>query len=451
MPELFPPLLTVSELTKQIRSNLEGQFPSIWVEGEISNLRCPSSGHQYLTLKDQGSQIRAVLFRSQAQRLKFALQDGMEVLVFGRLTVYEPRGEYQLLVEKVEPKGIGGLQLAFKQLKAKLEAEGLFHESRKQPLPSFPERIGLVTSPVGAVIHDLLTIMHRRWPLAHILLAPVAVQGELAAGQIAAAVHMFNQTIHSSKKVDVLIVGRGGGSLEDLWAFNEEPVVRAFAASRIPIVSAVGHETDITLADLAADCRAPTPSAAAELVVPDYSIVQDMIRHHGVRLERSLKGLVAVLTVRVQESRQRLPEPRLIIGNFVQRVDDLERQLYQKMKEWYRNLQFLLLQHQAAIWEGNPLLMIRREQDRLSELHKSLIQGMKNGVLLRRHQAKLSISQMHQLSPLAVLARGYSIVKDLGTGKVLKKSTDTRVGAHVQASLADGELVCQVEKILSQK
>lgn len=451
MPELFPPLLTVSELTRQIRSNLEQQFRSVWVEGEISNLRCPSSGHHYFTLKDQGSQIRAVLFRSQAERVKFALQDGLEVVVFGRLTVYEPRGDYQLLLDGVEPKGMGALQLAFMQLKAKFEEEGLFHASRKQTLPAYPERIGVVTSPVGAALHDVLTILSRRWPLAQILLAPVAVQGGAAAGQIAAAIRLFNQWSPQIDNVDVLIVGRGGGSIEDLWAFNEEEVVRAIVASDIPIVSAVGHETDVTLADLAADCRAPTPSAAAELVVPDCAIVKEQAHHHRIRLERSFKSLVSALTVRVQRSQKRLPEPRLIIGKFVQRVDELERQLYQRVKQWCRNIQLLLVQHQSAIWEASPLMAIRREQGRVAELDRHLVQGMQKFVLLRRHQANISISQLHQLSPLGVLARGYSIVQDLRTGKVLKKSTDTMIGAEVQATLSEGAVVCRVEHIAPQK
>lgn len=451
MPELFPPLLTVSELTRLIRSNLEHQFPSVWVEGEISNLRCPSSGHQYFTLKDQASQIRAVLFRSQAERLKFALQDGLEVLVFGRLTVYEPRGDYQLLLDAVEPKGIGALQLAFMQLKSKLEAEGIFRDFRKRPLPDFPERIGVVTSPVGAALHDLLTIMHRRWPLAQILIAPVAVQGGEAASQIVAAIQTFNQLSPQFGKVEVLIVGRGGGSMEDLWAFNEEQLVRAIATSRIPIVSAVGHETDVTLADLAADVRAPTPSAAAELVVPDCMLVKEQVRQHRIRLERSIKSLVTALTVRIQQMSQRLPEPRLIIGNFVQRVDELERQLYRKVKHECRNIQLLLLQYQSAIWEANPLSMIQREQGRLTELNRHLVQGMQNSILLGCHQSKLSISQLQQLSPLAVLARGYAIVKDLRSGKVLKKSTDAMVGAEVHATLSEGELVCRVQKIHPRK
>ncbi len=451
MPELFPPLLTVSELTRHIRSNLEQQFPSVWVEGEISNLRCPSSGHQYFTLKDQASQVRAVLFRRQADRLKFALQDGLEVLVFGRLSVYEPRGDYQLLLEAVEPKGIGELQLAFMQLKAKLEAEGVFHESRKRPLPAFPERIGVVTSPVGAAIHDLLTILHRRWPRAQIVIAPVAVQGGEAAGQIARAIQTFNQLSSQVGKIDVLIVGRGGGSLEDLWAFNEERVVRAIVASRIPIVSAVGHETDVTLADLTADCRAPTPSAAAELVTPDCRVVKEQVSTHRTRLERSFKNVIAVLTVRVQEVSRRLPEPRLMIAHFVQRVDELERQVYQKIQHWCRNIQLQLLQHQSAIWEANPLSTIHRKQGRVTELNRYLVQGMQNSVLLRRHQTKLSISQLHQLSPLAVLARGYSIVKNIRDGKVLTNSTDTEVGAEVQATLSEGELVCRVQQIYPPK
>lgn len=443
-------MLTVSELTRRIRSSLEDQFPSVWVEGEISNLRCPSSGHQYFTLKDQASQVRAVLFRRQAEQLKFALQDGLEVLVSGRLTVYEPRGDYQLLIEAVEPKGIGALQLAFMQLKAKLEAEGVFHVSRKQPLPAFPERIGVVTSPVGAAIHDLLTIVHRRWPIAQIVIAPVAVQGGEAVGQIVRAIEMFNQVSPPVGTVDVLIVGRGGGSLEDLWAFNEERVVRAIAASRIPLVSAVGHETDVTLADLTADCRAPTPSAAAELVTPDCLVIKGQVCIDRSRLARSLKSVIAVLSVRVQKASRQLPEPRLMIGHFVQRVDELERQLYQTVKHWCRNIQLQFLQHQSAIWEANPLSIIQRKEAWVIELKRHLATGMENSVLLRRHRTTLAISQLHQLSPLAVLARGYSIVRDVRHGKVLKKSTDTEVGAEVHATLSDGELVCRVQRIRSR-
>ncbi|MDH5295504.1 MAG: exodeoxyribonuclease VII large subunit [Nitrospirota bacterium] len=442
MPGLFPSLLTVSALTRQIRSTLEQNFPSLWVEGEISNLRCPSSGHRYFTLKDQSSQIRAVLFRSQVERLKFVLQDGLEVFVLGRVSVYEPRGDYQLLLEALEPKGIGALQLAFLQLKAKLEAEGLFEPARKKSLPQYPQRIGLVTSPVGAAIHDLLTIMHRRWPFAQVLIAPVAVQGDEAVGQIVGAIQALNEL----GELDVLIVGRGGGSLEDLWAFNEECVVRAIASSRIPVVSAVGHETDVTLSDLAADCRAPTPSAAAELVVPDCFTVRHHLGHHQVRLERSMRSMIAARTVRVQVQTGRLPEPRLMLGKFVQQVDDLERQLYVRMKHWCRNLQMRLLSHQSAIWERNPLYEIHRQQRALIERGTRLVRGISGCILAKRHQTELWVSQLNQLSPLAVLARGYSIVHSLRDGKVVKKSTDVSAGESVRARLHEGELICLVQR-----
>ena len=433
-------MLTVSALTRQVRSTLEQKFSLLWVEGEISNLRCPSSGHRYFTLKDQSSQIRAVLFRNQAEQLRFALQDGLEVFVLGRLSVYEPRGDYQLLLEAVEPKGIGQLQLAFIQLKVKLEAEGLFKLSEKKALPPYPHRIGVVTSPFGSAIHDLLTILHRRWPLAQILIAPVTVQGDEAARQISAAI----QSLNDIGQLDVLIVGRGGGSSEDLWAFNEEIVVRAIASSDIPVVSAVGHETDVTLTDLAADYRAPTPSAAAELVVPDLSAVRHHLEHHRVRLERSKRSKIAAWTVRVQALSGRLPEPRLILGQFVQQVDELERKLYEKMKHWCRNAHVLLLMQQSSIWEKNPLAGIHRQHFTLVERGNRLVRGMSGSIFERRHQLELCMSQLNQLSPLAVLARGYSMVHRLRDGKVLKKSTDISMGELVRARLHEGELICLV-------
>jgi exodeoxyribonuclease VII large subunit len=439
---LFPSVLTVSALTRQIRLTFEQNFPPLWVEGEISNLRCPSSGHRYFTLKDQSSQIRAVLFRSQVERLKFALQDGLNVFVFGRLSIYEPRGDYQLLLEGVEPKGIGALQLAFIQLKAKLEAEGFFDASKRKVIPLYPQRIGLVTSPSGAAIQDLLSIIHRRWPLAQVVIAPVSVQGAEAAGQIAKAIGMLNQL----GNVDVLIVGRGGGSLEDLWAFNEEIVVRAIASSRIPVVSAVGHETDLTLADLAADCRAPTPSAAAELVVPDCSTVRHQLRHQRVRLERAIGNLRIAWRGQVQELTRQLPEPRLVLGHFVQQVDELERQLYVRMKQWCRNLQVQLLTHQSTIWERNPLIHIHRQQLALIERGVRLVRAMSGCLLLKRHQSDLLISQLNQLSPLAVLARGYSIIHNMQSGKVVRQSTEVSVGESVRARLHEGELICLVQR-----
>jgi len=267
-------VLTVTELTTQIRLSLEQAFPELWVQGEVSNLRTPSSGHLYFTLKDQTSQIRAVLFRGVANQLRFALRDGLQVIVRGRLNVYEVRGDYQIILEYLEPKGIGALQLAFEQLKEKLEREGLFDSARKRPLPFFPRKVGIVTSPSGAAIQDMLTVMKRRCPVLSVLIYPVAVQGEGAAEQIAEAIAILGRR----RDVEVIIVGRGGGSLEDLWCFNEEIVVRAIAESKVPVVSAVGHEIDFTLADFAADYRAPTPSAAAEVVSP---VLGDLIESIG--------------------------------------------------------------------------------------------------------------------------------------------------------------------------
>jgi exodeoxyribonuclease VII large subunit len=256
-------ILSVTQLTSRIKSLLEETFPDVWVEGELSNLSVPQSGHAYFTLKDEHSQIRAVLFRSSQRSIKFTLQHGMQVICRGRVSVYEPRGEYQLILEYIEPKGMGALQLAFEQLKARLEKEGLFDLEHKKPLPLLPRRIGIVTSPTGAAIRDMLRVIKRRHPKIQILIYPVPVQGVEAAPAIVEAIQYFN----GERNVDVMIVGRGGGSLEDLWAFNEEAVVRAIYASRVPVISAIGHETDYTIADFVADLRAPTPSAAAEMGV----------------------------------------------------------------------------------------------------------------------------------------------------------------------------------------
>jgi len=270
-----PTILTVSELTHRIQARLEEGFPDLWVEGEVSNLRIPSSGHVYFTLKDAQAQIRAVLFRSQAQRLRFDLGEGLQVLARGRLTLYAPRGEYQVVVDYVEPRGLGALQIRFEQLKEKLAQEGLFAESKKRPLPTLPRRIGIVTSLTGAALQDMLTVIRRRCPIVGVVVYPVPVQGDTAAPLISKGI----RTLGASGLVDVLIVGRGGGTWEDLWCFNEEEVVRAVAESAVPVVSAIGHEIDFTLTDFAADHRAPTPSAAAEVVTPHLEELASRLRY----------------------------------------------------------------------------------------------------------------------------------------------------------------------------
>ena len=323
--QLTPPkrILTVSELTGLLRTSIEEQFSDVWLEGELSNLRAPGSGHVYCTLKDKTSQIRAVLFRSSAVRLRFVLQEGLQVLVRGRLTVYEPRGEYQIVLDTVEPKGVGALQLAFEQLKARLAAEGLFDQERKKPIPAFPRTVGVVTSLTGAAIRDILSVLRRRWPTLHILIAPVQVQGESAGHQIAEALTALNDL----GSVDVIIVGRGGGSLEDLWSFNEEIVVRAIAASHVPVVSAVGHEIDVTLADFVADLRAPTPSAAAEAVVPVLAEIVERMRELKVRLGQVMLRHCAFERQRLNAGIRGVTDVRLRLQDAAQRADDVMARL----------------------------------------------------------------------------------------------------------------------------
>ncbi len=316
---------TVSELTLGLKTVLEEAFPAVWVEGEISNLRTPGSGHSYFTLKDEGAQLSAVLFRGRGRRVRFDLEDGMQVLVFGGLDVYAARGQYQLVVEMMEPKGLGALQLAFEQLKRKLEAEGLFDEGRKRPLPAFPRVIGVVTSPTGAAIRDILNIIGRRFGDLHILIAPVRVQGDEAPGEIIQA--LLN--LQAVAELDVIIVGRGGGSIEDLWAFNDEGVARAIVACCVPVISAVGHETDFTIADFVADLRAPTPSGAAELVVREKLTVIEALVDLYARLKQAVTSEIAGYRERVEYLGRRrvLTDPARALRDLHRRLDDLQGRL----------------------------------------------------------------------------------------------------------------------------
>jgi len=318
-------VISVTDITRQIKMSLEQRFPRVWIQGEISNFKQHTSGHLYFTLKDEGAQISATMWRSRAAGLLFTPEDGMKVIARGGITVYPPRGSYQVDVEQLTPVGIGELQLAFERLKQKLAAEGLFDEGRKRPLPSFPERIGIITSETGAALQDMRTVLSRRFPCVTVLLMPVRVQGAGASDEIAQALKELNQY----RNVDVIIVGRGGGSLEDLWAFNEEVVARAIAASEIPVVSAVGHEIDFTIADFVADLRAPTPSAAAELVVPDRLELLEVIRNNEYTMRQALAQMITAKRERVRSlvSSYALNRPRDLIREFVQRIDELQRSI----------------------------------------------------------------------------------------------------------------------------
>ena len=433
----------MSALTGLVRTSLEQRFADVWLEGEVSNLRAPASGHLYLTLKDDASQIRAVLFKAVAQRARFALEDGLHVIVRGRVTVYEPRGDYQIIVEYVEPKGRGALQVAFEQLRARLAAEGLFNEARKRPLPEFPRTVGIITSLTGAAVRDLLTVLHRRCPTVGVIVAPVMVQGTGAAEQIAAAI----QTLSESGWVDVLIVGRGGGSMEDLWSFNEEVVVRAIAASRVPVVSAVGHETDVTLADFAADLRAPTPSAAAEAVVPVLDHVASRVAGLTARLYQEMSRRTMSESQRVRVFVHQLAAVRLRVQSAAQRVDAAVFDLTAAMRQALQDSQSRVHEAGYRLATKSPEMRVRQGLTVLPQLYARLCRGMRGDLNAHRKQAEATLAALHTLSPLATLGRGYSIIRERSTGAIVRDASDVAVGQELEARLAKGELLCSVTAV----
>jgi exodeoxyribonuclease VII large subunit len=430
-------------LTGLLRSSLEEQFSDIWLEGELSNLRAPGSGHIYCTLKDKASQIRAVLFRSSAVRLRFSLQEGLHVIVRGRLTVYEPRGEYQIVLDRVEPKGIGALQLAFEQLKERLASEGLFDQQRKKSIPAFPRTVGVVTSLTGAAIRDILVVLRRRWPTLHILIAPVQVQGESAGRQIAEALTALNKL----GSVDVIIVGRGGGSLEDLWSFNEEIVVRAIASSHVPVVSAVGHEIDVTLADCVADLRAPTPSAAAEAVVPVLAEIAERVRELKVRMGHVMLRHCASERQRLDSGIRGVTDIRFRLQEASQRTDEMVDRLREMVQQLLTSGRERVHEVQRDLSGLNPILAIKQGLVTIPQFSKRLEGYM--GVLLaqHRHRTHAMLAQLNTLSPLAVLGRGYSILHTVPSGQILRRAHDVEVGQELEARLASGRLSCLVTRV----
>ncbi len=440
-------ILTVSVLNGLVRERLETAFGDLWVEGEISNLRIPPSGHLYFSLKDQSSQIRAVVFRARAGRgLKFVPADGQAVLARGRLTVYEPRGDYQLIVDYLEPVGVGALQAAFEQLKERLAAEGLFDQARKRPLPLLPRRVGIVTSPTGAVINDMLTILARRFANLQILINPVPVQGEGAAARIAAAIDELN----AIGNVEVIIVGRGGGSLEDLWAFNEEVVARAIARSTVPVISAVGHETDVTIADFVADLRAPTPSAAAELVVrtkAEFSAHLEQLRR---QLSQAVRRQVERWRDWVRQERRALIDPTRAVESACLRVDDLDHRLRLALRRSLGERRERMVVLAQRLHVRTPRDVIREARLRLDQWRAQLAQQMRT----RRHGWRTVVenwaAQLHHLSPLAILSRGYSIAHRLPDGAIIRSARSVTRGSRLRLVLHEGELEARVETITGE-
>ncbi len=436
-------IYSVSGLTLEIRNLLESSFRELWVMGEVSNFRAAASGHLYFTLKDASAQLRAVCFRGQARYLRFKPQDGISVIARGSLAVYAERGEYQLLVEYLEPAGRGALQLAFEQLKQKLAAEGLFDPAQKKPLPVLPRTIGVITSPIGAVIRDILRVLHRRFRNMNVLIYPVRVQGEGAAEEIAEGIAHFNHRA----PVDVLILARGGGSLEDLWAFNEEVVARAIAASEIPVVSAVGHETDFTIADFVADLRAPTPSSAAELVVHRKQDFENELEHRVRRLQQ-------VLRLKLSEGRQRLTELALHrvfqtlaarVAEKTQRVDELAARLHAGMtaRLTQARAQCLSISAGVARYDFRQVISLRRFQ--VEERNKALESLARRILDGRLSNLERLTGILQERSPLVILSRGYSITRDIA-GKVIHDASRVEAGSEISVRLARGELGASVTR-----
>ncbi len=485
-------LLTVTQLTGLIRSVLEQHLPAtLHVVGELSNISRPSSGHIYFTLKDAGSEVRAVMWRSDAARLKFEPRDGLEVIATGSVSVYEARGTCQLYVRRLEPRGVGALELAFRQLRDRLQCEGLFDPARKRPLPRWPRRIAVVTSPTGAAIRDILKILRRRFPCVDVYVYPVRVQGDGAAEDIAAAIGMLNRCARSLGGIDVMIVGRGGGSLEDLWAFNEEPVARAIHASRIPVVSAVGHEVDITISDLVADVRAPTPSAAAEMVVPVLDEVLEMLADHARALHRHARHAVEIALSRLEALARYewFRDPLARLARRSQQVDEvagrLQLAVHQRMQAFDRELRRCeaalatirpeaYLQRQArrlldlvhrlgraadlanrlrerrlsvleGRWRGaSPQGRVDRNDATLRQLEQRLVRGMQNRLAMLTQRTDGLAARLESVSHKQVLARGYSITRLASHDTLIRSPDQVKPGDRIITETAEGEFESRV-------
>lgn len=438
-------ILTVSRLTSLLKDLIEDNFNQVWVEGEVSNLAFAASGHVYCTLKDNGAMLRCVMFRNNVKALKFKLEEGMALVVRGRLSVYDQRGEYQLIVEYAEPKGLGALQAAFIQLKERLAGEGLFNDSHKQPLPFMPSSVGIVTSTNGAAIHDILNVLGRRNAGLNLIIYPVRVQGEGSAAEIVAAIDNLNLM----NAVDVIILGRGGGSLEDLWAFNEESVARSVYRSKIPVISAVGHETDWTICDFVADLRAPTPSAAAELVCTAREELLSQLQNLNLRLIQTISNQLKLRENNLAGLIRALHDPSRMLGHQAQRVDDLSERLDMALKN--------LL--------GRRREQLARQEQYLASLHPAIeVSRLRQELILLSERAERRIcSQLEQLgrghgeatarldvlSPLHTLARGFSVIERQTDKGLIRSADELTVGEKVRLRLHLGSAICLIKETYS--
>ncbi|MFP6805704.1 MAG: exodeoxyribonuclease VII large subunit [Pseudomonadales bacterium] len=458
-------VVSVSDLNRSARRLLEGEFPMVYVEGEISNFARPSSGHWYFTLKDDSAQLRSAMFRGRNSRLRFVPRNGLQVIVRGKISLYEGRGEYQLIAEHMEEAGDGALQRAFEKLKANLQLEGLFDESKKKNIPTMPEHVGIITSPTGAAIHDVLTVMRRRFPAVKISIIPVQVQGDASILQITNAIELANQ--FTADPFDIILLTRGGGSLEDLWSFNTEPVARAIANSKLPIVCAVGHESDVSIADFVADLRAPTPSAAAELITPDVRQWQAMLTRVGGALRDRMSASLNDNQNHLVHISKRLRHPRQRVQDLYQRLDDMEIRLKNSFR--YQMADNNLDETSARLFSAmerkleqeknrialaargliNPVEQINAAQKQTSVLSTNLKRSISHTIERKASEFQALIHKLNALSPLNTLERGYAIVTT-EEGQVVTRADEVKAGDMIKTRLAQGELRAQVKSISTE-
>ena len=437
LPLQPPRIYTVSQVTAEIKSLLEGKFDLIWVEGEISNFSSPSSGHFYMSLKDEHAQIRTVMFRPQARYLKFTPEDGMMVIAKGRIGVYEPRGEYQIILDYLEPLGVGALAAAFEQVKRKLALEGIFDEDQKRPIPFLPQRIAVITSPTGAAIRDFLRISYRRMHNLDITIVPARVQGDEAARDIVEALELVNRELED---IEVIVLTRGGGSLEDLWPFNQEEVAYALRRSRIPVVSAVGHEVDLTISDLAADLRAPTPSGAAELLVKEQEALIRDLKALSSRLEITMEGMLAKARHTMENLRARIRDPRRALADTWLRLDDLYDRVLTMAKGFIRDKTAELTSVNERLLLNSPSHAITMRSQETAFYRRSLAQAITGYLDGKKRDALAFTEKLDSLSPLSILKRGYSITRKLPDMSIIKDSAQVSPGDTISVLLSRGSI-----------
>ena len=436
-------IYTISRLNREVRTVLEEVFPTIWVQGEISNLAKPSSGHLYFTLKDSSAQVRCAMFKNRQSGLRFNPENGALVLARANISLYEGRGEYQLIIESLEPAGAGALQLAFEALKQKLSEEGLFDETHKKPIPHFPDTIGIITSATGAAIRDILSILKRRYPYGNIIVYPVPVQGEGAAKKIVQAIKVADQR----DECDVLILTRGGGSLEDLWSFNEEIVARAVFDCNTPIVCGVGHEIDFTIADFVADQRAPTPSAAAELVSPDSHKLLLQIQRYEEQIVRSQQNLITRHKRHVEMLSKQIPHPRQHLQQLAQRIDEYTLRLAHRIEKQITNKKLQLIACSGRVNKQNPLDKIKQQLQFVINLRTQF----KKSIQRILNNSKKEVSRLTQIletvGPVSTLERGYAIVTDRTSGSIVRDTSQIKVGNKLRIRLAKAEIDSTIDDI----